>query len=298
MIVNPSARTRGGTVEIRLPGTDVPDGCQLVSERPAERMLLDDTAVEVATVMVAELEYVRNILSFTIDDADGDELLHVEREDAGTLVTPPVRRALAAVRDARAGENVRVRVTNNPAVTVLAHVADVAGYGWQAWTGAAAVAEPVTTDDWHLANGSLTVEVDPLDGTFAIDGHTGLGALVDGGDVGDTYNWCPPLDDTLVDAPTSVSTRVRRGGTRARTPRGPPHLRAPDPRRRRRSRRAHRRSRCAPPSSCTRATTSSASTSSSTTTGCATTGSGSTCPCPSEPPPRWRSARSPRSSVG
>ena len=161
VIVNPSARTRGGTVEIRLPGTDVPDGCQLVSERPAERILLDDTAVEVATVMVAELEYVRNILSFTIDDAAGDELLHVEREDAGSLVTPPVRRALAAVRDAHAGENVRVRVTNNPAVTVLAHVADVAGYGWQAWTGAAAVAEPVTTDDWHLANGSLTVEVEP-----------------------------------------------------------------------------------------------------------------------------------------
>ena len=161
VIVNPSARTRGGTVEIRLPGTDVPDGCQLVSERPAERILLDDTAVEVATVMVAELEYVRNILSFTIDDDAGDELLHVEREDAGSLVTPPVRRALAAVRDAHAGENVRVRVTNNPAVTVLAHVADVAGYGWQAWTGAAAVAEPVTTDDWHLANGSLTVEVEP-----------------------------------------------------------------------------------------------------------------------------------------
>ena len=149
VIVNPSARTRGGMVEIRLPGTDVPDGCQLVSERPAERILLDDTAVEVATVMVAELEYVRNILSFTIDDAEGDELLHVEREDAGSLVTPPVRRALAAVRDAHAGENVRVRVTNNPAVTVLAHVAEVAGYGWQAWTGAAAVAEPVT--DGRLA---------------------------------------------------------------------------------------------------------------------------------------------------
>ena len=212
VIVNPSARTRGGTVEIRLPGTDVPDGCQLVSERPAERILLDDTAVEVATVMVAELEYVRNILSFTIDDDAGDELLHVEREDAGSLVTPPVRRALAAVRDAHAGENVRVRVTNNPAVTVLAHVADVAGYGWQAWTGVAAVAEPVTTDDWHLANGSLTVEVNPLDGTFAVDGHAGLGALVDGGDVGDTYNWCPPLDDTLVDAPTSVSTRVLEAG--------------------------------------------------------------------------------------
>jgi hypothetical protein len=211
VFVNPSARTRSGTVEIRLPGSDLPPGTQLVSERTAERVLLEDTAVEVATVMVAELEYVRNVLSFTIDDLAGTELLHVEREDAGTLVTPPVRRDLASLRHARAGEAVRVRITNNPAVTVLAHVADVAGYGWQTWTGSAAV-EPVTADDLHLTNGVLTVEVDPGDGTFAIDGHAGLGALVDGGDIGDTYNWCPPLTDSLVDTPTSVSTRVLEAG--------------------------------------------------------------------------------------
>ncbi len=212
VLVNPGARKRNGTVEVRLPGTDVPPGCQLVSARPAARVLMDDTAVEVATVTVAELEYVRNIRSFAIEAMDGAELLRVDREDAGTLVTPPVRRELAELRDAHAGETVRVRVTNNPAVTVLAHVAGVAGYGWQAWTGAAAAVEPVTVDEWHLTNSVLTVEVDPDDGTFAIDGHVGLGALVDGGDVGDTYNWCPPLTDTVVDAPITVSTRVVEAG--------------------------------------------------------------------------------------
>jgi hypothetical protein len=34
--------------------------------------------------------------------------------------------------------------------------------------------------------------VEPDDGTWSIDGLAGLGRLVDGGDVGDTYNWCPP----------------------------------------------------------------------------------------------------------
>ncbi|MGH9275326.1 MAG: alpha-mannosidase, partial [Acidimicrobiales bacterium] len=212
VIVNPSQRARGGVVELRLPGADVPAGCQLVSERPAERVLMDDTPVDIATVMVSELEYVRGILSFTVDAADGTELLHVEREEAGTLVTPPVRRDLAAIRGERPGETVRVRVTNKPAVTVLAHVDGVAGYGWQAWSGAGSPAAPVTATDVRLSNGIVTVDVDPTTGTFALDGHRGLGALVDGGDVGDTYNWCPPDVETLVEAPTSVSTRVLESG--------------------------------------------------------------------------------------
>ncbi|MEO7573964.1 MAG: alpha-mannosidase [Acidimicrobiales bacterium] len=212
VVVNPAQRTRSSIVELRLPGTDVPDGCQLVSERPAERVLLDATAIEVATVMVSELEFVRNVLSFTVDAADGTELLHVPREEAGTLVTPPVRQHLADLREARRGEQVRVRITNHPAVTVLAAVADVAGYGWQAWSGTSAPVQPVIAEAWSLANGTVTVDVDPDDGTFSLNGLAGLGQLVDGGDVGDTYNWCPPPSDTIIDRPTSVRSRVLESG--------------------------------------------------------------------------------------
>jgi hypothetical protein len=212
VVVNPSARPRGGTVELRLPGTDVPDGCQLVSQRPAERLLIEDTPVATATVMVSELEYTRGIRSFTVEALDGTELLHVEREEAGTLVTPLVRRALAELRRDHAGESVQVRVTNKPALTVLARIDPVAGFGWRSWAGAAASVQPVTAGDLELANGILTVAVDPRDGTFAIDGHAGLGALVDGGDVGDTYNWCPPPTEALVQSPTTVTTRVIEAG--------------------------------------------------------------------------------------
>ena len=70
----------------------------------------------------------------------------------------------------------------------------------------------VTADEHRLENGIVTVEVDPTDGTFSVDGHRGLGQLVDGGDVGDTYNWCPPDADVVVDAPRAVSTRVVEAG--------------------------------------------------------------------------------------
>jgi alpha-mannosidase len=217
VIVNPSSRTRGGVVELRLRGEEVPAGTQLVSERLAEWMMVEGAAIEVATVMVAELEYIRNILSFTVLGADGSELITVTREPAGTLVTPPIRQQLADLRAERAGEAVSVRVTTPPAITVLAHVGDVAGYGWQAWTGASSSIAPATAEPTRLTNGIVTVEVDPTDGTFAVDGHAGMGQLVDGGDVGDTYNWCPPDRDVVVDAPRSVTTRVvEEGPVRAR----------------------------------------------------------------------------------
>jgi mannosylglycerate hydrolase len=217
VIVNPSHRARSGVVELRLRGAEVPPGTQLVSERLAEWTMVDSAAIEVATVMVAELEYVRNVQSFTVVASDGTELIHVAREPAGNLVTPPIRQQLVDLRAERAEEHVSVRVTTPPAVTVLAHVADVAGYGWQAWTGASSPVRPVTATELGLENGIITVEVDPTDGTFAIDGHHGLGQLIDSGDVGDTYNWCPPDHDVVVDTPVSVSTRiVEAGPVRAR----------------------------------------------------------------------------------
>ncbi len=212
VIVNSSSRARQGVVEMRLPGTEVPKGCQLVSARPAERVLMEGIAVEVATIMVSELEYARTITAFSIDAADGTELIRVERDTAGTLVTPPVRQALADLRRHHSGEGVAVRVSNKAAVTVLGQVADVAGFGWQAWTGASVTSNPVSADEFHLTNGAITIQIDPTEGTFAIDGVEGFGQLVDGGDGGDTYNWSPPRMETLVDTARSVTTRVLEAG--------------------------------------------------------------------------------------
>lgn len=68
-----------------------------------------------------------------------------------------------------------------------------------------------------LGNGLVSVLVEPTDGTFTVDRIAGFGRLVDGGDLGDSYNYSPPLSDTLVDTPESVEVTIdERGPVRAR----------------------------------------------------------------------------------
>jgi alpha-mannosidase len=63
-----------------------------------------------------------------------------------------------------------------------------------------------------MTNGIVTVAVDATDGTFSVNGHGGLGRLVDGGDAGDTYNWCPPHHDVEIDRPDTVTVTVLSTG--------------------------------------------------------------------------------------
>lgn len=71
-------------------------------------------------------------------------------------------------------------------------------------------------DHW-LESDYLRVEVDPLDGTLTLTDkstgqrYSGLNRLVDGGDRGDEYNYCPPERDSLVTLP-ALSPRIEREG--------------------------------------------------------------------------------------
>ena len=67
---------------------------------------------------------------------------------------------------------------------------------------------PLDGDRVGLTNGLVTVEVDPADGTWSLNGVPGYGRLVDEGDAGDTYNWSPPGVDVIVDRPESVTASV------------------------------------------------------------------------------------------
>jgi len=58
-----------------------------------------------------------------------------------------------------------------------------------------------------MRNGLVEVEV-ANDGTLRVGTLTGIGQLVDGGDFGDSYNYGPPLHDTLVGEPESVTVEV------------------------------------------------------------------------------------------
>ncbi len=84
------------------------------------------------------------------------------------------------------------------------------------WTGVRAVegSEPgdaVKLDGGVLENGLLRVEV-ANDGTLRIGDLEGVGRIVRGFDVGDSYNYAPPADDVLVERPESVRVEQLESG--------------------------------------------------------------------------------------
>jgi alpha-mannosidase len=119
----------------------------------------------------------------------------------GTAVVNTTQRARRALVDLPGG---RLSVTVPP-------------FGWRVVgddvaTGDRAPSDhaPVLIEDDGrvIDNGLRRVTFDELDGTFAIDGLAGCGRLVDSGDEGDTYNWCPPRHDLVVDAPDRGEVHV------------------------------------------------------------------------------------------
>jgi hypothetical protein len=130
-----------------------------------------------------------------------------------------------------AGADVTVRMDGPLRRRILLESGPVPGYGWTTLhrpPGGAdgGTAEPSAIPvrisagpdgETVLDNGIVRVEVDPGDGTLSITTRrgfraTGLNHYVDGGDGGDTYTWCPPDVDTLVDRPESVEIDVGEPG--------------------------------------------------------------------------------------
>ena len=204
------------------PAPTLPPGTQLVSSRPAEWVMLDDTAGrgrhrdgQRARVRAQRpVVHRRGARRHRADHTSGARRRARSSPRPSGASWPalrdgPRRRVGAGARDDEAGDDRAGPRRRRGRAT--------AGRPGRA---PRPPPTPVTVDELHLANGRVSVDVDPADGTFSIDGHAGLGRLVDGGDVGDTYNWCPPLAETLVDAPIAVTTRGRGGRARARSPRG------------------------------------------------------------------------------
>jgi mannosylglycerate hydrolase len=221
IVVNPSPRPRCGIVELTLEGAGpAPAGTQLLSRRPAEQVILEGP-VSLVVPAAEELNWERWIEAFTLEVADGGTegtvLASAERE-GGALITSGTRAVLGRVDHPGA---VRLRIRQQPSMTLLAPVAEIPGYGWSAWSpdgdAARLSADPVRVEGTSLHNNRVSLDIDPHDGTWSLNGHAGLGRLVDGGDCGDTYNWCPPDEDTLVDTPENVEIEVlERGPLRAR----------------------------------------------------------------------------------
>jgi 2-O-(6-phospho-alpha-D-mannosyl)-D-glycerate hydrolase len=189
VVVNLSPRARSGLVELVLPGEVAPPGVQVLRARSRLVALGEFASASMAAGIVAELEYLPRYLSARIVDVEtGDERFATVRASGGQLVSPADRGALEALMDETSARPQRVEVTQEPGHKVLARVEGVPGFGWAAWdpmaseASAVAVSAVESTGGTALGNGLVTVDAGAI-------------RYVDGGDVGDTYNWCPADGD-------------------------------------------------------------------------------------------------------
>ncbi len=239
-VTNPSARRRGGVVEVVLGDTAPVVGTQVLharEERTDERLARpSDVSSLLGAIAGRRLHgglFVNHLRLEAGDDLErdaggqshprgtgpgGDEPLPVVSIRLGAEPDPAAdiegaRRAVYEHLGDHRGELLRIRTTYPPVQRLLARVEPVDGFGWVPFDErVVSSANPVRAEGTVVANGLVAVEVDPATGTFALDGVAGYDLLVDGGDAGDTYNWCPPASDSLVTTPGAVSVAVAEAG--------------------------------------------------------------------------------------
>jgi mannosylglycerate hydrolase len=223
VVVNASARSRGGLIELVLPagpatGEHGVTALQVLAQGEAstETLTMAGRAFNpFVGDLVNQASLQRAALTHVECDGDDDETVVLRvgpggiGRDTGSRLAQLFARA-GAMRDAP----LRVRVERDGWRRVLARVDEVPGFGWTTWTGAGRPVDPVRADaaTGTLDNGLVRIEVDAADGTFAVDGVAGLGRLVDDGDAGDTYNYSPPAVDAVVDSPSAVRIQVEEAG--------------------------------------------------------------------------------------
>ncbi|MEU7898469.1 alpha-mannosidase [Nonomuraea sp. NPDC049152] len=222
LVVNPSPFPRTGVVLMDVAGIDplVDAAGRTVPAQTLEyapTLLLDeemDPKLAFSFVHGTEL-YGQQITGWSI--ADGVLIFRVARESAAEFDVAEVSAALAEAE----GEVTRVRIVAEARRTVAALV-ETPALGHTSLRprppsssrtsptghGQARQASGVRAEGQVLDNGLLRVEV-AGDGTLTLTGPggvtvTGAGRVVDGGDVGDTYNHAPPATDRLVSEPESV----------------------------------------------------------------------------------------------
>jgi hypothetical protein len=221
-VLNPVHRARTGVVELVVGATEPPSGdVQVISER-----------MGLPGSMVLDAGTVRTILGMLQGPRiDNDAWVHdvsVEEDEEGISITVSVgseerpnvpiaeaKQDIYTRLGARPDAVVRIGMNQPPIRRIAARVAEVPGYGWLPFEPVA-LTRPVTASapgqPVAMSNGLVSVEVDRSNGTFSLNGVAGYGKVIDGGDLGDSYNYSPPLKDSFVEAPTSVAARVLEPG--------------------------------------------------------------------------------------
>ena len=223
VVVNPSARDRTGMVDVVVPavGDPGPD-LQVLSERsglPGSMTLDGETVRNMLGLLqgarIDDEAYVTDV-SLAEDETGLDVTLVIGPEPREGVPVEEIKRELYSRLSARPDIEVRLTIDQPPIRRALARQHVVPGFGWDRFQPAP-LAHPVRQEGdpvsgLTLTNGLLTVTADPATGTFSLNGVPGYGRLVDDGDHGDTYNYSPPANDTVIDTPTSVQVTAGESG--------------------------------------------------------------------------------------
>ena len=215
VVVNPSAQERSGMIDVVVPavGDPGPD-IQVLSERsglPGSLTLDGETVRNMLGMLqgarIDDQAYVTDA-SLAEDETGLDVTLVIGPEPREGVPVEEIKRELYSRLTARPDIEVRLIIDQPPIRRALARQESVPGFGWGRYAPAR-LTHPVRLESGPdsgltLANDLLTVSVDAGAGTFSLNGVPGYGRLIDGGDHGDTYNYSPPTNDSVVDAPISV----------------------------------------------------------------------------------------------
>jgi len=223
VLVNPTFRERSGMVDVVVPAVgEAGPHVQVLSERsglPGSITLDGETVRNMLGLLqgarIDDEAYVTDV-SLAEDETGLDVTLVIGPEPREGVPVEEIKRELYSRLSARPDLEVRLTIDQPPIRRELARQVAVPGFGWHRFTPAP-LAHPVRLEGDRdsgltLTNDLLTVTVDPVSGTFSLDGVPGYGRLVDDGDHGDTYNYSPPASDTVVDRPASVVVAAGESG--------------------------------------------------------------------------------------
>jgi hypothetical protein len=236
IVVNSTATSRGGLVEVSIPGTGpvhlvALDGTacpsQVVATRAGEGISTIVVGQKIRWVLemmrgpelagarvhrVERAELAGGAVEFTFfDAAPGEDVIDLEA----------TKEELLALGES--GATISIRQRRAPVRDVVFAAGSVPGFGWRTYQPVEGhgPASAVQARGPVLENGLVRVEIDTARGTVTVEADgvrvAGADRLVDGGDGGDTYNYSPPEIDALVDTPVSVRVETtERGPVRAR----------------------------------------------------------------------------------
>ncbi len=221
-VLNPARRARSGVVELLVGAVEPPSvDVQVLSERTGnpKGMVLDADAVQSILGMLQSPQIDHDSWLQDIVVEEDEECINItfsvgpdERHDAPIA---QAKRDIYTRMEAHPDAEIRLGL-NQPSIRrIAARVAEVSGYGWQPFEPVALtypVVASASGESVSLSNGLVSVDVDKVLGSFSLNGRAGYGQLVDGGDLGDSYNYSPPREDTFVDTPSAVAVRLAEQG--------------------------------------------------------------------------------------